>query len=52
MRASVSDLLLALTPAVLGMAGTAMPDVAAMTPAIGGIERLIAWRDDRKCTRG
>lgn len=39
-------LLLASTPAVLGMAGTAMPDVPAMTLGLVGIERLVAWKQD------
>ncbi len=50
--ASASGLLLATTPAVLGMAGTAMPDVPAMTLGIAGIERLVAWRDDCKMHKG
>lgn len=41
--ARLSALLLASTPAVLGMAGTVMPDVAAMTLGVVGVERLIAW---------
>ncbi len=50
--ASVSGLLLAATPAVLGMAGTAMPDVPAMTLAVAAIERLTAWRDEWKAHQG
>jgi 4-amino-4-deoxy-L-arabinose transferase-like glycosyltransferase len=46
--AGTSGLLLAATPAVLGMAGTAMPDVPAMALGVAGIERLVAWRDERK----
>jgi len=42
--AQLSSLFLASTPAVLGMAGTVMPDVAAMTLGLVGIERLCAWR--------
>jgi 4-amino-4-deoxy-L-arabinose transferase-like glycosyltransferase len=44
--ARLASLLLASTPAVLGMAGTVMPDVAAMTFALVGIERLCAWRNE------
>lgn len=44
--ASASGLMLAATPAVLGMAGTAMPDVSAMALGIAGMERLVAWRDE------
>jgi 4-amino-4-deoxy-L-arabinose transferase-like glycosyltransferase len=43
--ARLASLLLASTPAVLAMAGTVMPDVAAMSFALVGIERLLAWRD-------
>lgn len=46
--AGASGLLLAAAPAVLGMAGTAMPDVPAMALGIAGLERLLAWRDERK----
>jgi 4-amino-4-deoxy-L-arabinose transferase-like glycosyltransferase len=50
--ARLASLLLASTPAVLGMAGTAMPDVAAMTFAVVGIERLCAWRDEGCVAQG
>jgi 4-amino-4-deoxy-L-arabinose transferase-like glycosyltransferase len=40
-------LLTTLAPAVLGMAGTAMPDVPAMMFVALGIEQLLAWRDER-----
>ena len=44
-----ASLLLAATPAVLGMAGTAMPDVAAMALGVLGLERTAAFgRDGRK----
>jgi len=43
--ARTAALLLAATPAVLAMASTAMPDVAAMSLAAIGIERLLVWRD-------
>ena len=46
--ARLSSMFLASTPAVLGMAGTVMPDVAAMTFGLVGIERLCAWREDRR----
>ncbi|HEY2775513.1 MAG TPA: hypothetical protein VGK20_15840 [Candidatus Binatia bacterium] len=45
--ATLSALLLAATPAVLGMAGTVMPDVAAMSLALTGIERLLAWKQEQ-----
>jgi hypothetical protein len=50
--ARLASLLLASTPAVLGMAGTAMPDVAAMTFALVGIERLCAWSDEGRVAQG
>jgi 4-amino-4-deoxy-L-arabinose transferase-like glycosyltransferase len=50
--AAASGLILASTPAVLGMAGTAMPDVPAMALGVAGIERLLAWRDERKVRDG
>jgi 4-amino-4-deoxy-L-arabinose transferase-like glycosyltransferase len=46
--AAAAGLLLATTPAALGMAGTAMPDVPAMAFGIVGLERLVAWRRDRR----
>jgi len=50
--ATASGLILVAMPAVLGMAGTAMPDVPAMTLGVVGIERLIAWREDRRLHQG
>jgi hypothetical protein len=50
--AQLSAMFLAATPAVLGMAGTVFPDVAAMTFGLVGIERLCAWRDQRRTTAG
>ena len=46
--ACAAGLLLAASPAVLGMAGTAMPDVPAMAFGIAGIERLVVWQKDRR----
>ena len=46
--ATMAGATLVATPVTLGMAGTAMPDVPAMALGIFGIERLIAWRDDRR----
>ncbi|MCK9419646.1 MAG: hypothetical protein M0R70_09735 [Nitrospirae bacterium] len=45
---TASGLILVAMPAVLGMAGTAMPDVPAMAFGIAGIERLIAWSQNRR----
>jgi hypothetical protein len=50
--AAAAGLLLAGTPAVLGMAGTAMPDVAAMAFGVAGLERLVAWKEDRRADQG
>lgn len=41
-------ILVASAPAVLGMAGTAMPDVAAMAFGVAGVERLVAWKQERR----
>jgi hypothetical protein len=49
---TASGLILAATPAVLGMAGTAMPDVPAMALGIAGMERLVAWRDEGRTGQG
>lgn len=43
--ATASGLLIAANPTALGMASTAMPDVAAMALGVAGVERLVAWRD-------
>jgi hypothetical protein len=40
-------ILTATCPAVLGIAGTVMPDIPAMLFVVLGMERLIAWREDR-----
>ena len=46
--AQAAGLLLATTPAVLGMAATAMPDVAAMAFGALGMERWLAFQSDRR----
>lgn len=46
--ACAAGLLVASMPAVLGMAGTAMPDVPALAFGVMGLERLVAWRQDRR----
>jgi hypothetical protein len=46
--ATIAGLLLAATPAALGMAGTAMPDVVAMALGVAGVERAVAWKQDRR----
>jgi len=50
--ATASGMLLVAMPAVLGMAGTAMPDVSAMAFGIAGIERFVAWNGDRRLHQG
>jgi hypothetical protein len=47
-QARLAALLTAACPAVLGIAGTVMPDIPAMLLVILGMERIIAWREDRK----
>lgn len=42
--------LLAASPAVLGMSSTCMPDTAAMAFGVIGIERALAWRESRRLT--
>ena len=46
--AAASGLILVGMPAVLAMAGTAMPDVPAMALGVMGVERLVAWTQDRR----
>jgi len=43
-----ATLLVATCPAVLGMAGTAMPDVPAMAFGVLGVERAVAWARDKR----
>jgi 4-amino-4-deoxy-L-arabinose transferase-like glycosyltransferase len=47
-----AGVLVVVTPAVLGMAATAMPDVSAMALGAAGIERFVAWSDERRAVRG
>ncbi len=51
-EARFTALLTAACPAVLGMAGTVMPDIPAMLFVILGMERIGAWREDRKWHQG
>jgi hypothetical protein len=46
--ATLAALLAGSAPAVLGMAGTAMPDIPAMMCSVLGMERMLAWRDRGK----
>jgi 4-amino-4-deoxy-L-arabinose transferase-like glycosyltransferase len=46
--AVAAGLLLAATPTFLGMAGTAMPDIPALALATFGVERVLAWKQERR----
>ena len=43
-----AGLLVGVAPAVLGMAGTAMPDVPAMALGVAGLQQLVAWKQDQR----
>lgn len=45
---SAACVLVATAPGVLGMAGTVMPDVPGMALGVAGVERLIAWKQERR----
>ncbi len=47
-QATWSGLIFASTPVVLAMAGTVMPDIPATAFAAIGMERLMAWKDERR----
>ncbi len=49
-QAGIAGLLVVVSPAVMAMAATAMPDVNAMTFAAAGMERLVAWRQRGRWT--
>jgi 4-amino-4-deoxy-L-arabinose transferase-like glycosyltransferase len=51
-EACLAGVLLVATPAVLAMASTSMPDVPAMALGVIGLERLIAWRENRRAREG
>jgi hypothetical protein len=51
-QARLTSLVLVSSPAVLGMAGTAMPDVAAMAFGVAGVERLAAYWQSRRVASG
>ncbi len=44
----LAGLILASTPVVLGMAGTVMPDIPVTALVAVGMERLLAWKEQRK----
>ena len=45
-QVGAAAMLVATAPAVLGMAGTVMPDIAALAFGAVGVERAVAWRSD------
>ena len=47
-QSTLAGLIFASTPVVLGMAGTVMPDIPATALGVFGIERLLAWKAQRK----
>jgi 4-amino-4-deoxy-L-arabinose transferase-like glycosyltransferase len=47
-QAAIAGLLVAAIPPFLSMASTAMPDIAALTLGLTGIERLLAWKEERR----
>jgi Dolichyl-phosphate-mannose-protein mannosyltransferase len=47
-QVAFAGVLLASIPPFLSMASTAMPDILALTLALTGLERLAAWRDERR----
>jgi hypothetical protein len=51
-HATTGSLLLVAIPPFLPMASTAMPDVLATALAVVGIERLAAWKAERKWSQG
>jgi hypothetical protein len=51
-EARLGTVLLVATPPFLPMASTAMPDTLALTVALLGIERLLAWKQDRHWLQG
>jgi hypothetical protein len=51
-HAVVGAMLLVAIPPFLPMASTAMPDVLALAIGLVGMERLAAWRDERKWRQG
>ncbi len=48
----VAALLLVATPALLAMATTSMPDVPALALGLAGLERVLAYRDEPRFSRG
>jgi hypothetical protein len=51
-QAAFAGLMLVGIPPFLSMASTAMPDLAALTLGLTGIERLLAWKDEQRWHQG
>ena len=51
-QAALAGVMLAGIPPFLSMASTAMPDLAALTLGLTGIERLLAWKDEQRWHQG
>jgi hypothetical protein len=47
-QAACAGLMLVAIPPFLSMASTAMPDTLALTLGLSGIERLLAWKEERR----
>jgi hypothetical protein len=47
-QASIAGMLVVAIAPFLSMASTAMPDILALALGLTGIERLLAWKDERK----
>jgi hypothetical protein len=47
-EASIAGMLVVAVPPFLSMASTAMPDTLALALGLTGLERLLAWKDERK----
>lgn len=47
-QAAVAGMFVAAIPPFLSMASTAMPDILALALGLTGIERLAAWKDERR----
>jgi hypothetical protein len=46
-QAAVAAVFVVISPAVLGMAATAMPDVPAMALSVAGMDQVVAWKQTR-----
>jgi 4-amino-4-deoxy-L-arabinose transferase-like glycosyltransferase len=46
-QAAIAGMLMTAIPPLLSMASTAMPDIAALTLGLTGMERVLAWKEER-----